>query len=830
MCYASIEDYANAKRYLERSLQFGAGMDHPLTPIALLKLAEINFRMDDPQTAAFFALEASYSAAIYNQYDILEEALSFGTQLHLSQQPGTVYPPLEQAIVWCNANRAQLPKTALSLRLAECYSEMGDTRSSNRILETAVRDFTKRTGFGSGVLTAKASYISAVNQFHDGNLGLGMQQLTAAVENYRPVSRWLFQLQLTLAQLASGELSERNAVSLFEYLLRDPVAIEWRFEPIEPLVFLATPHLEPFVQWIQMTAATRDYQKVVAICETYRRHLFYSSLPLGGRDLALRWTFHAPLETLTEKAKRQRTDFLTRKPDYKTLSDEAERVRQTLFQEPLKYEAGSDEQKEGWRKFGAYKEINDRLESALTDVALRREAADMVFPPPWDASGMQQILEPNQTVLYVVATPTHHLLLECTAQLGVRLLNAVPNQKMFQYVKKIYKETELDSRQIAAGSLKEDKWQETLDEISGELISDLTLKPYGETPSELIIIPDGLAWYLPFEMLRVDAPENGGDDEANIGDDGLEEEPQDEDEAEEKTVASAKQFLWQKTKMRYAPTLGIAVNVKRIDRPWRRTAFLSGKISDQVDEVYTADQVERLQVEFPAIVDFPDRLDIPSSLFGSVVDEFILLSEQTEIPQTGPLAMALLEKDRNLGGSNLASWLSLPWAGPEHLVLPTFESHGATGVKSKMNGFELFLTSTAAYASGARTILISRWPTRGRSSSYFTESYWRLSRTMPPIDAFRNTLHAMQELELETEFEGRVSGAKEVVSVKAKHPLFWAGYLLMDEPVLKRIEPQVGSEPDADDVEPDNSDKGVEEVMDVEGDGEDGDGEDGDGR
>ena len=80
---ASMDEWDRAARTLKSSLQFNGGMDHPLTPVALVELANIGVQTENYSVAGTLALEASYSAAVFNQYDLVEEALALGTQIHL---------------------------------------------------------------------------------------------------------------------------------------------------------------------------------------------------------------------------------------------------------------------------------------------------------------------------------------------------------------------------------------------------------------------------------------------------------------------------------------------------------------------------------------------------------------------------------------------------------------------------------------------------------------------------------------------------------------------------------------------------------------------------
>ncbi len=193
--HAAMEEFDQAERMLAASLQFGGGMDHPLTPIALLELALIHHQRGNQSQAATFALEASYSAAIYRQFDIVEESLALAASIHLMRDK-SLFAPLEPAIAWSARNRARLPQISLAIRMAECLSESGQGGASNRVLGDAMR-LAGRTQMGTSPLVGRGLYVSAVNLFLEGRFDAGLVELQKGLTAYAPGSRWLYQLGLT---------------------------------------------------------------------------------------------------------------------------------------------------------------------------------------------------------------------------------------------------------------------------------------------------------------------------------------------------------------------------------------------------------------------------------------------------------------------------------------------------------------------------------------------------------------------------------------------------------------------------------------------------------
>ncbi|MEQ1904393.1 MAG: CHAT domain-containing protein [Pirellulaceae bacterium] len=761
MAYANQGEFDLAKRNLEQGLQFGGRYDHQLTPLALLELAIINHQLRDTNTAAFQALEASYSAAIFGQYDVLEEALALGATIHLETQQTGPYAPLANAIVWCKRNNARLAQISLAVRLAECYSEGGDSASSAKLLSDAVKTFSSRTGFGAGNLNGRANYLAAVNLFLDGNFDDGRVQLQKAIAEYAPTSRWLYQLALTENYVLRNVINSRHAQTLYSLMLRDPSEREWRHDPIEAMTFLASPHLPSIDRWLQLAIADRNYKQAVQIAELWRRHRFYSELPLGGRDLAFRWTMHAPREAVTNVAERQRVDFNTRYPKYKEISDRAEEMRLKFLAQPLQHTPKSDEEKAYLKSFDELIRATQLQDSLLASIALRREPAEMAFPPQIDVDEMKLQLKPNQSALYIVETGNQYFFFELTS-LGVRLLSQHTSKDIVTKINRLIRDTGLEERQLSLENLADEKWKVGAAELAKALLGELNLKGDEGQPHELIIVPSGATWYLPFEALCFRK------------DDG------------------SSEFLFQKTRIRYSPTLGLAIIPQRPIPKIQRSAFFLGEICDQVDAKITSDTLDPLQKANPTITAFSDKLEIPSAYFGSVCDEFVVWIGMGKMPSGGPWALDLVQKDRGTAGSDLASWLKLPWAGPTHVVLPFFESAGARGVPTKNAGEDLFLTTMGMLAAGTKSIMISRWSTNGKSGLEFAKTYWEKSRSASPMDALSAAEQAMLEMPVDFDRESKIKKTKEPPVTKSTNPLFWAGYFVVDVP--STADPNAGIE------------------------------------
>lgn len=792
---ASMEDYALARQTLTNSLQIG-GMDHNLTPIALLELSMVSFAAGDSGTAAQSALEASFSAAINSQYDIIEESLSFGTTLHLMTNRSP-YPPLQPAIEWAAREKAKLLNVSLIERLATCYVEAGNADMASRVLGE-VRRAMSRTSLSQAVVNSRLRFVSAQISLINGDEEAGMSELGGAMRDFRSGSKWLYQLGWSDGLVLSGEVSGRRADQLYSALLRDPTDLDWKFDPMECLEFLTTPHVAPMERWFETKLLNKQYDDALEVSELVRRHRFFSNLPLGGRLVALRWVLEGPDEALTKEMQDQRRDFLGRVPEYKRLSDRASELRRELTTLPLKPDVDSAEAKKQTELFVELAQVSRAQEAMILSFAVRRQAADMAFPPQnIDISKIYDKIQPHQVAFVMLATGNGVHSFAVTSE-RVRYLGTTSTRNVVSSVGRFLKDIGLqdNSGGVDLDELTDDSWKVDANTVAKNIFvddSDLDWSNY----KEMIVVPDGVLWYVPFELLQVEkavaaAPAKAGAlDPANVDPndpvklaDPADKQPNKKKPKPKKVGVDPANLtaLGEFLSIRYAPTLYLGIGSQRPERRLARTAIVSGRMHPKGEIESTQQVVKEIQVDIPDAVDYEEKMPIPSGYYGAIVDRFVVCSDISTPDKGGVFALTPAQLDQGMNGSNLASWLSLPLWGPEYVILPGFTSAGAAGGRGKGDGQDIFLTACGVLASGSRALMISRWRVGGRNSLELTRNYAKNLSDMTPSQALREAVKTSRQLDLDLDAEPRIKQKKSAAPVKAEHPFFWAGFMVIEVP------------------------------------------------
>jgi hypothetical protein len=84
-------------------------------------------------------------------------------------------------------------------------------------------------------------------------------------------------------------------------------------------------------------------------------------------------------------------------------------------------------------------------------------------------------------------------------------------------------------------------------------------------------------------------------------------------------------------------------------------------------------------------------------------------------------------------------------------------------------------------ADGARTIVLTRWRTGGRTNFDLVREFMRELPTAPATEAWQRACLLARESPLEASREPRLKRSDETGELPtADHPFFWAGYLLVD--------------------------------------------------
>jgi len=739
---------AQAIPQLQRSLLAAGEFDHPLTSTALLELGRLALVRGDFAMASNFFEEASYSAVYYGDATVLDEAFRGGALAHLLANRKGIFAPMEAAIGWSKVKDLRQLQASLLLLAAENFAALGQTPRAARLLDDA-RVAIGRRQMGSGWIGARATFLRSLVMFQQGKLAEGDSSLASAMAYMQQGSHWLFQIGLADNLYTSGAATPRVAMDLYNSLLRDPQPADWSSDPMESMAVLVTPHLPAIEHWFEVALQRKEHETALEISDRARRHRFFSSLPFGGRLESLRWMLAGPLDALDETAQIQRQDLLARYPAYQKLDEQARASRARLAATPLVPEDPETFKKQS-KEFTSLADIAVQQEVILREIAVRREPAALIFPPLRSTRDIQKSLPDRHALLAFFATSRRMYAFLMNNQQYAYWEVKMPATVGRQMVGLLHQMGHFaPSSELGLKDLADDKWKQAARQLLDYLLKD-SRADFSKEFDELVVVPDGVLWYLPFEMLQVE-------------------------------VEGQLRPLISRFRLRYAPTVSLAVSTRQGRKPGGTTAVVLGKLFPRDEDTVAKTAFDQIAASLPGCVAIKTPLPAPSAVYSALFDRLIVLDD-INLGDGGPYRWAPMSVDRGKAGNALGDWMPLPFAGPEEIVLPGFHTMAEDSLKRMSRtapGHEVFLSVCGLMASGARTLLLSRWRTGGQTSfDLVREFVQELPHTLP-ADAWQRSVLLAAATRLNLEAEPRIKDAADETP-RAVHPFFWAGYMLID--------------------------------------------------
>jgi tetratricopeptide (TPR) repeat protein len=749
--YASAGNVAQAATALERSLVVG-DMDHPLTATALLELGQLALQTGDLTSAGRYFEEATYAAATFSDPGLMEEAFRLGEMAHLLSNAKGIYPPLGPAIIWSQQRGLRQLNASLLILAAESFAVLGQTPKAVVMIGDASRSIGRRA-MVQGSIGARLNLVTALANYQTNQVPAGDAALATAMAYQHTGSLWMFHINLVDNLYQEGSIFDRVATLLYDYVLRDPTPVDWATSPLESLSVLMTPHPLPYEHWFEATLKrNKEPELALEIADRARRHRFFSTLPMGGRLLGLRWVLEGPQELLNEQSLLQRQDLLAKYTRYHELATEAKKLEVDLMNKPVVDDA-IDARREQTRQLGALGTVSQSQEVILREIGVRREPAEMLFPPLRKTKDVQLALPEGHALLAFFATGN-----EASGNLYGFLFTkqkyamwkiASPAQ-LRRYVGQMLREmgNTDHNRPITPQELERETWKKSATKVV-ELLFEKSNVDLSAKFEELVIVPDGLLWYLPFEALPIGKKDD------------------------------AKPLITQ-VRVRYSPTVGLSIPYHRLQKPNPGpTGVVMGKLYPHDDDSVAQAAFEPLSRAVDGAVALPRNPTATSSLLRMLLEGLIVLDEIK--PADGPYAWSPVPPDGGKPGGALLAWLALPWGGPLRVILPGFHTAAENGLhKGTVNGNDLFLAVCGLMSTGTRTVLISRWRTAGQTSFELVREFAQELAHTSAADAWQRAVELVGEQPLDSEAEPRLKKVAGIDLPKSDHPFFWAAYLLAD--------------------------------------------------
>ena len=754
MALATTGNDIEAKPLLEKSLQIENTADHPLTGFAQFELAKIALRVGDYPTAERHFVMASHSGWHYANTFLITEAFRRIAMTRKMIVSGTNDAILLKGLEWAEREqRLRGLQIWLHTLLAEDSVAKLDFASAKTHVKRA-GDLADQHDIKHGRLAGNWGYFDAIDAYHSNKPADGDKALEAALERIRSGSPWCYQL-MQLEKMfdtgkisISGTISPRMASMLYEQMLREPTTFDWQARPVESLAAVISPHHDAFDQWFALAVAQRDTRKAFEIAELAKRHRFQSTLHLGDRLMSLRFLLEAPSHLLQQEHLEQRIKLFGERPELKQTSDDIHRVYGQIAALPL-VTTDSTVQR---RLDALYRELEtlvEKQEIMLHRMALEGLATPNIFPPfvPYEEY-RNRLPEGTVTLMYFETMGKMYGFLITRDNCEIWRINSPQQLKIdvTNYLTLLGQRGATSRLEIA--ELSRGEWVVAGQSLFLELLSgDRTLDF-----TELIIVPDGFLWYLPFETLSVDV---GGRRRPLVA-------------LTDRTV-------------RYAPTAALGLPIAKSQKPDVETLVLLGKMSALQDVATVRNAFTRMNGQVTGLKSIaPAQVTRSPAVYAKFIPQLVVMAE-VEPPEYGHDWVPLFGT-KELPGTQFSDWLRLPWGGPKLVVLPGYHTAAEEAIRNDGDGYELFLPLTALLSCGAETIIMSRWQPGGRTACDQIGEFLKNAsdKNLTAAQAWQRASLQIAGSKLVAGDEPRIKGTadeKNALDLRTNHPFFWGSLL-----------------------------------------------------
>ena len=727
---------------LIRNLSLANGMDHPLSAIALLTLADLAIDSNEVLVAEERAIEASIVAARSGQMDHLAEAVEYLSKAGFANGHEAVVGKMLQQIVQWSVTKSRMVTIRGQVEFARLSALVGEVDTAKKQSNIATTMLLPKQ-----VVMPRAEsvvrYAQARVAFLEGNILEGIEKLfegVAYMRNNKGIgSPTLFQLDLAVQLTINKALKEPVAEAVLGQLLRSPSAGLWRVHPLEQLDWLMVDKTEASNLLVDIQLRTRNDSELAAALDDSVRNRYRRLNELESRVFDLKILLHGDNRFVgnTAEASQLRKKF-------PIVDQNVAKIQQLLA--PLQAKPKWDMRKwteDDTRRWESAIRLSATQESLLWAAAISPLVVAESFPPRHAQESLIKTLRPKDAVvmfashgtsmrglLYVsgkwrtwevaefarLERQTVNLLSELL-DLRNRDGNQSEVQKSWGLARRIEIRNQLFPKEVWASLIAAERW---------------------------IVVPDASLWYLPLETLPLS------------------------------DLPNALPCLSEHS-ITYSPTLGLVPFLLDAKPMTKSVHGIDVHTSDflSLDGPRTKDLHEDLAAKKRFIVDMPGKqTSSPPSLFFKISSDSINTYSAMEWDSIVPIST-----DPNPNQANIRSWNRLPWGSPSSMLLAGVN---AIPPPPRATGDEWLRLTLPLIAQGTRQLTISRWPVGGESTAALMRSFQENQEDLSVSESWRRSVLTLWEEQFEQRKEPLFKGAPMVNSenmVSGRHPLLWSGYI-----------------------------------------------------
>lgn len=506
----------DARRVLGEALLMNGQYDHQFTGVALYELGNLYLAAEKPREAAECYYEASISAFHYGDRLLVEESLRRYANARRAARGGSGDPDpvLRNAYLWAKSHKLALESTSFGLEVAEDMFAAGQTKAAASAL--GALNATMKATTGRGLRSSRAAdrwnYLQALVHYANGDVAAGDAALKTVVEGERLRSTWALQLRRLDRYVAgglssNGPITPRNAADLYAVLLREPTAVDWGFRPTESIAIRSIAPPEAYERWFRLLFERDLKDKAFEVAERIRRERFYATQKYGGRLVSLRYLLTADDALLTTANQTARQAILLRYPALEASLKASKEVAAALDALPT-VPRDADGRDRQTQLFARLDKLATEQEAAFRCVVAGRDYIPNVFPPSLSAADVQKRLPEETAILSFLDAEgeTFGFMIgkNCLDSWRVGSTDRV-GAAVSAFLRSLG--CVEGTRQVVSADLNAARWKSQGAKLREIVLgaSDVEAERFNVVFSKLVVVPDSVLWYLPFEALCLPA-------------------------------------------------------------------------------------------------------------------------------------------------------------------------------------------------------------------------------------------------------------------------------------------------------------------------------------
>ncbi len=776
LAFLGAGNEARAKSLLQESVVMPGQMVHHLSASAMLQLGKIEASHRNWKAASNWFQDASHVAYVYQDSDTIVESFKGWFRSSL-QDSDTQKAPLAPAIKWAKTARYQAFQHSLNdavtvemLRQLS-FGNLQDAQfhymqssllligaeqqlEANRVSRARrmIREFlvgNRRSRVDSRLLEAQYEFLSARLAYSRKDQAAGDAALQRSLAIQASQSPRRFQFQLMLRMLNGGD-DQQILQKLYPYFFTQAPLWEESWEVADSIVYKRQPKTEVMDEWFQRLFYQGKRSLTFEISEQIRRERYLSTLPLAGRMLSFAWIFEAPDHMLPPRVREMRRIFSARFPEYGKLTQQWQTLHDQFRKQPLVPETVEDKKQQ-------QSLVRSIIQLDATRRLYRRQAAcsrgpvEPVFPPLRRLTELQKQLPEGRAIWsFYISRQRVYAFWLTSRNFDSWEVGQVPTmtRTVAEWLRAI---GNVGRRPLTSQVLSDSNWKTMSQGILNQLLQGRGSNLLRGV-KELVVVPDGVLWYLPFELLGYDVFAPGEPFSSLIG----------------------------RVQVSYVPTASLAIPTSRLSEINTDTVVSLGR-DRKSDETSWDKQLGEDMASLPTGEVFQFKATVKSSVPVALANNRIFLQDLdwpgNQIFGWNPFAYQLS-----------ATPISLPpvieygMHGMRSVILARQRTPAEWALDSKKvdtSGHSMFFMSTNLMASGIQRLLISRWRVGGQSARYLIRDFLQEQPHSTPSDAWQRAVLLSGKRLLDPAGEPRLDSQMKM-SAAAEHPFFWSGYLPME--------------------------------------------------